>query len=267
MPNLPPAIARVHCLAISGADARRFAQAQFSSDVDALAAGHWQWSAWLNPAGRVMALMHLFDPGDGSLFAVMRGGNPETIRTELARYLLRSRATLTLEIRTARAGGPSPLGTLHAEDGCVVLGCGPRSLWLDPAPAPADASALTDWRLADIRAGWPNLPAGAARYLAPALGLRRLGAIALQKGCYPGQEIMARLQHRGGRTRGLYRIGGPRAPTPGDHASGAGSRGVSVLDVEAAGGGYEALVTAPQTDAGAIDIEGNAYAILARFTT
>lgn len=266
MSNQLPAIGEVHCLVIAGAEARRFAQAQYTSDVDALRAGQWQWSAWLNPAGRVIALMQLFAVGDARLVAVLRGGNPEALRAGLARYLLHAQATLVLETRTARAGGPRPLATAQSEDDCVVLGCGSRSLWLDPTPARVDAAARSAWRLADIRAGWANVPAGEARHLAPALGLVRLGAIATRKGCYPGQEIMARLQHRGDRTRGLYHVRGQRALLPGEHTNRDRARSVWVLDVEATADGCEALVTAPPLDAQTVDIDGDAYEIVAAFT-
>lgn len=267
VPATPPVIAEVRCLVIAGDDARRFAQAQFASDLDALADGQWQWSAWLTPAGRVRALMQLFGTADRRLVAVLRGGDAEAIRAGLASYLLRAHATLNLETRVARAGPAEPLATVRMQDRGAILGCGDRSLWLTAAPAQIDRAARAAWHLADIRAGWPTLPAGEPRQLGPALGLTRLGAIALGKGCYPGQEIIARLHYRDGQTRTLHHIRGTPAPALGEHATGRGMRTLAVLDVEPAGNACEALVVAPQTTGDTLDIDGVDYSIVARFAS
>jgi folate-binding protein YgfZ len=262
-----PAVATVRCLVIAGDDARRFAQAQFTSDVNALATGHWQWSAWLDPAGRVRALMQLCNVGDDRLVALLRGGDADGVRSGLVPFLLRARAAVTLESRVVRAGPPLPAGELRARDDGIALGLGDRSALLDPAPAAVVASARAAWRLADIRAGWPNLPTGDARLLAPALGLGRLGALALDKGCYPGQEIVARLHYRGGHSRCLYHVRAATAPALGERTTQGGTRRVYVLDVEPfADGGFEALVIAPENGAGWLEIDETRCVILADFT-
>ena len=185
-----PAIGTAHCIALEGADARPFAQAQFSGDVDALRPGHWQWNAWLDAQGRVRALMHLADPGDGRLLAVLRGGDAEAVRAALARYLFRLRVSLTIEPFIARIGEPLPEGVARREDDVIVLGQETRSLRLAALSVSAspDPDAQRLWHLEDIRRGWPTLPDGEPQFLPPALGLERLGAVAFDKGCYPGQK-------------------------------------------------------------------------------
>ncbi|MFI4968793.1 MAG: folate-binding protein, partial [Lysobacterales bacterium] len=70
-----------------------------------------------------------------------------------------------------------------------------------------DPLALDRWRLADIEAGLPLLAASlAGEFVAQALDLERLDAIRFDKGCYPGQEIAARLHFRGGNKRRLCRL-------------------------------------------------------------
>ncbi len=83
-----------------------------------------------------------------------------------------------------------------------------RIAWLAPAARPAiDADALARWRRADVAAQLPLLPpALAGEYVPQALDLERLGAIRFDKGCYPGQEIAARLHFRGGNKRRLRRL-------------------------------------------------------------
>lgn len=212
-----PAIAHVECIVIAGADARRFAQAQFSGDVDALAPGRWQWNAWLGAQGRVLALMQLADPGDGSLLAVLRGGDGEAIWRQLSQFLLRSKASLRVESFAGCAGGELQEGAVRFHGGMLGLGYGSRSLWLDPelrGDVAGDAGVTAAWQLAEIAAGWPMLPRQAEpRLLPPALGLERLEAVSFKKGCYPGQEIVARLHYRGGHKWQLGHLSGPR-PLP-----------------------------------------------------
>lgn len=260
-----PAIGDVRCIVMEGADARRFAQAQFSGDVDALAPGHWQWNAWLTAQGRVRALMHLVDPGDGVLLAILRGGDAEAIRAELARYRLRMRVSLSARNFTGRRGDPVPVGAATTEGGAVVLGYGNRSLRLasltSASPAPVAQQA---WRLADIRHGWPTLPVGEPEFLPPALGLERLGAVAFDKGCYPGQEIAARLHYRGGHKRRLCRLHGP-APLPiGEVRDNTGTTVAWVLDAVSGEEGVEALAVVCLYSSNKINIMDNIYTIDSR---
>lgn len=261
-----PILGSVQCIAMQGADARRFAQAQFSGDVDALLPGHWQWNAWLSPQGRVQALMHLADPGDGRLLAVLRGGDAETIHAALARYRFRLRVALAVETFSARCGAPVPDGSVEEESDSIVLGYGNRSLRLAPlSDAPPDADARERWRLADVRAGWPTLPSGETAFLPPALGLERLGAVAFDKGCYPGQEIVARLHYRGGHKWRLCRLRGA-APLPlGQIRDAAGSTGTWILDAVQVEGGIEALAVAHVDTSSRISLLGNLYAAESTF--
>lgn len=258
-----PAIGTMHCVVLEGADARQFAQAQFSGDMDALQPGHWQWNAWLDAQGRIRALMHLSDLGDGRLLAVLRGGNAEIIRAALARYLFRLRVDLATKSFTAQCGDPLPGGVARQEDGVVVLGHGTRGLRLAPLSASAlpDPDAQRRWRLEEIRRGWPTLPEGEPEFLPPALGLERLGAVAFDKGCYPGQEIAARLHYRGGHKWRLCRLRGP-APLPvGEVRDAAGSALGQVLDIAKAEDGFEALAVLRIGMSNEISLLGSTYAV------
>jgi hypothetical protein len=258
----------VNCLLIEGPDARRFAQAQFSGDVESLAQGQWQWNAWLDAHGRVQALMHLADLGGDRLLAVLRGGDAENTRAGLARYVFRAKASVTACIFSGHAEGALPMGHVDAEaqDG-ITLGYGDRSLRLVPQGANADSKAANAWRLADIRAGWPVLPAGDAQFLPPALSLERLGAVSLDKGCYPGQEIVARLHYRGGHKFSLYRVRGPAPLEAGAavHAEDIGA--VRVLDCASVDGAVEALMVVPRSDISFFNILDNKYDIVSRYDT
>lgn len=245
-----PAIGDVACIAMEGVDARRFAQLQFSGNVEALAPEHWQWNAWLTAQGRVRALMHLADLGNDGLLIVLRGGDAEATHAGLTRYLLRMRTTLTLQTFTAHAGGPVAAGVAGIEpDGTIVLGYGERSLRLTHASETTDAVAQAAWRRQEILQGWPTLPGhGGPEFLPPALGLERLGAVAFDKGCYPGQEIAARLHYRGGHKYRLCHLRGPEPVAVGSaRDTGDGASTVWILDTVTVPDGVEILTVMPVT--------------------
>jgi tRNA-modifying protein YgfZ len=186
-------------LLIEGADAVAFAQAQFSSNVQTLAVGQWQFSAWLNAKGRVQALFHLARVADDALLLLLRGGDAVSLMQSLQRFVFRAKVKLT-------AHQPRPLGTgpardsyaLDREDDAYTFGCGTHSLVVG-------ALSDHDWQLQQVRAGWPWLPDSTlGELLAPSLSLQRLQAVALDKGCYPGQEIVARMHYRGGSKRHMH---------------------------------------------------------------
>ncbi len=210
-------------LDLAGPDAIAFAHAQFASDLRELAPGAWQWSAWLSPQGRVRALFRLLRVGDDTLRAVLSGGTAEELRHRLSPFVLRSKlrldaaaldATGCFEEAEARALlGVLPAGGAIAQaPGRIgVPAGGPTPRWLvfgdaDDA-AGDDAAELARWRIADIDAGIVELsPPLQDRFLPAALGLDRLGAVSVRKGCYPGQEIVSRLHFRGGNKRWLHRL-------------------------------------------------------------
>lgn len=262
-----PIVSTVAAISIAGRDARRFAQTQFSGDVDALAPGHWQWNAWLNAQGRVRALMHLADPGDGTLLAVLRGpGDGATLCAELARFVMRMQVTLSAQTHSGHSDSAAPIGAVANDARGIVLGCGDRSLLLaSPSSAAVDTDAARAWRLAEIRAGWPTLPADAPTFLPPALGLEHLGAVAFAKGCYPGQEIATRLHHRGGHKYRLLHLRGAK-PLPLGPVQGSDNAPIGwVLDTADERDAVESLAVMPVTTLNNINILDNIYDVVSMF--
>lgn len=190
-------------LSIEGADATTFAQAQFSSKVTLLPNGRWQFSAWLDAQGRVRALFHLARLDDGHLLLLLRGGDARHLAEELQRYVFRSRVRLTPSTTTGSLGSGTalPMQTVQHDGDHVLFGCGNHSLSCGAGTSVDDA-----WRRMQLHEGWAWLPGDVGSLLPPALSLYRLQAVALDKGCYPGQEIVARLHYRGGHKRHLHRI-------------------------------------------------------------
>ncbi|HWU76582.1 MAG TPA: folate-binding protein [Rhodanobacter sp.] len=197
-----PSLHSAETLLIEGPDAMAFAHAQFSSSVDSLPIGQWQFSAWLDSQGRVRTLFQLARIDSERYLLLLRGGIAADMVEALRRFVFRARVTLTaLPSRNLCTGPALPLHAIVNDDETIALGCGTHSMKITHAGASDDA-----WRLPQLRSGWPWLPASALNTLLPAaLSLQRLQAVAVDKGCYPGQEIVARLHFRGGHKRHLHR--------------------------------------------------------------
>lgn len=212
---------------ISGADALSFAHSQFTSAVTQLTEGTWQWSAWLNAQGKTRHVFALFYLQQNQLLAWLPLGGAEIMRTNLTRFVFRAKVHLYAHTHWALSDTNAPLQASLSPNQVQLKneglefqlpGLTPRCAYLSPlcgTPLQQDMPALARWRLADIQSGLPFLTTLLSEEFVPqALGLERLGAIHFQKGCYPGQEIVARLHFRGGNKRSLARLLFPKKTPP-----------------------------------------------------
>lgn len=237
-PTGPFALPGHRVLVLEGRDAATFAHAQFMSDVAALPDGHWHWSGWLTPKGRVVALFALLRLDAERLWLVLPDADPEALAAQLQRFVFRTRVALAVRgdlvvsgsfdaPAVARgnvlAGDPDTGFELdHGGDG------GPRILRVAPGAAPpADDAAAARWRLEDLAHGFPRLEAAQSEQWTPQmLSLERLQAFSVRKGCYPGQEIVARTHFLGKGKRELVLLrGGKPLETTSDLVSTASSGG------------------------------------------
>ena len=199
-----PSYITAETLLIEGPDAVVFAQSQFTVAVASIEPGEWRFGAWLDAQGRVRYLFHLARLAPDRLLLLLRGGHADAMKTELSRFVFRAKLSMHADNSQSLATADAlPLHQTHTLDDVTRVGCGDHSLVLS-----SDANANTRWHSLQIAAGWPWLPeALLGTCLPPALSLHRLHAVSLDKGCYPGQEIVARLHYRGGNKRHLCRIG------------------------------------------------------------
>lgn len=213
-----------------GPEAAAFLQSQLSSDVQSLQVGQSQWSAWLNPKGRVIALILLLRSEEQSFELLLPDHPADSLVPQLSRFILRRKARLAASAPTrfeAGIGTPPPAGALR-------LG-GEVERWLRwqslTAPPTEEGLIDADWRLQDILSGLPRLGPEGGTHTAHMLGLDRLGAISLSKGCYPGQEIVARTHYLGQSKRGLVclRLEAGEPPQPGAGVYTAGAAAGEVL--------------------------------------
>lgn len=217
-----PALSGFGVIAVEGRDAATFLQSQSMNDVAALAPGRWQWNGLLTPKGRVIALFALACVADGRFLLVLPDGSPAELVAHLRRFVFRSKVTLNEAPAWVVAAGPAAAtGDPGAIAGDPDHGFamdwsgegGPRWLWLlppsHPALAPADDATDVAWRAMDLAHGLPRLAGEQREAFTPQmLSLERLGAFSLKKGCYPGQEIVARTHYLGQAKRGLVRLHG-----------------------------------------------------------
>src|SRR3954469_25064710 len=90
--RLPMPSRTTRSITLTGPDAASFANAQFSSDLLALAVGQWQWSGWLGPKGRIRSLLQIARLGNDRFVVVPRGGDGEALAGDLRRFVFRSKA-------------------------------------------------------------------------------------------------------------------------------------------------------------------------------
>lgn len=201
-------------LALEGADAGKFAQMQFMNDVAALNTGHWQWNGWLSAKGRVLALFALLKLDETRIWLLLHDGDAAKLAEALKRYVFRSKLTLHVreDLHVAGVFTASSLEQVNTvggdADSAILLDMGSehsaRQLRISTEPAPIDAAAASAWRVSNLRHGWPHLAGEQLEQFTPQqLSLNRLHAYSVKKGCYPGQEIVARTHFLGQAKRGL----------------------------------------------------------------
>ena len=246
---------------LEGPDAEAFAQAQSMNDVAALAVGHWHWNGWLSPKGRVQALFALLHRAPGQLRLLLLDAEPVAFVAGLSRYLLRSKARLRHrdDLQAFAGFGEGPLAQapplernrlLEAPDGSEVLDAsaagGRRWLGIRAKTGPADPLATARWREDDLRHGLPRWHSDREPAWTPhMLSLQRLHAFSVKKGCYPGQEIVARTHYLGEVKRQTWWLEG-EALTAGQPVLGGGNGASlgSIIDTTADGRGALAVLSA-----------------------
>lgn len=250
-------------IALAGRDAAAFAQAQFMNDLKVLAPGRWQWSGWLTPKGRVIALFALLKFDEETVWLLLPDADPVTLAAALQRFVFRSKVAIgvrdDLRVEGAFAAPAQARGNDFAGDpeGGVELDlgadAGPRTLRILPgSTASHDPARVARWRLFDMEHGLVRLPAAQTDHWTPQqLSLERLNAFSVKKGCYPGQEIVARTHFLGKVKRGIALFEAATALRAGDDLKAAGEPFGHVVASADDGERHLALAVVPlERDAG-----------------
>jgi tRNA-modifying protein YgfZ len=263
-----PELGHLSVLRFAGADALAFLQGQVSNDTRRLADGLPLLAAYSSAQGRVVAVLHLLPHSSGVLAILPREIALPTLE-RIKKFVLRAKVKIEdasgqYAVAGAYDGPALAPGQLPAagadyleRDGVAVArvadgtpSASPRYWVVRPREndsaargGPDEQRAELAWRLADIRAGMPQVfGATSEQFVAQMLNLDLLDAISFTKGCYTGQEIIARTQHLGRIKRRLSRL---RLP-PGSWSVGqslrlADGRTGRLTDVVPIGEAFEAL--------------------------
>jgi folate-binding protein YgfZ len=212
-------------LSFSGPDAEGFLQGQLSNDLNALAPGAVQLSSYNSPKGRMLATLALWRDGADALRALVAADIAETTAKRLSMFVLRSKvivadlspshALVGIAGAGARDTARAALGevpeaghvdvgdeatTIALPDGrIVVITANARAEALRTRLAKVSAAMPADaWRWLGIRAGVPTIGAATRDLFVPqTANWDVLDGVSFHKGCYTGQEIIARTQYLG----------------------------------------------------------------------
>jgi len=212
-------------LHVTGKDATKFLHAQFTNDLDNLAINSWQYSGYCTPKGRTLAFMTIARLDENTFLLILPTELSENVLPRLRMFVMRDDVKITpqdentsilgilnaadnlpgLEITQEKENGKlsrdgtSCLLTLDHESG--------RFLYIgDTEKLDTDASTdRNDWTLADIQSGIPSVVlATQEAYVPQMINLDLIGAVNFKKGCYPGQEIVARVHYLGKIKQRMY---------------------------------------------------------------
>jgi folate-binding protein YgfZ len=229
-------------LAVTGADAEAFLQGQLSSDIKELAPGSVQLSSYNSAKGRMLATLLVWRDGDETFRALVAADVAEPLRKRLSMYVLRARVSVTDLTPSHALFGVGGTGAGDAVRAALGRAPGRGQVLVDPAAtlvgfpdgrilavtpdvlADALQAKLADevalvapeaWRWLGIRAGVPVIGAATQDlFVLQTANWDLLGGVSFQKGCYPGQEIVARTQYLGRQKERMHLFHADAPPPP-----------------------------------------------------
>ena len=247
-------VARLEHLGVieaSGEDAIRFLNGQLSNDLNQLAPSQASLAAFCSAKGRMQASFVAIKRDNGDVLLVCSADLLAPTLKRLSMFVMRAKAKLRdasadfavygllgQSTTGLDADAASPWSAANTGEASVVQlypaqGLA-RQLWIAPAntPAPAEvALALADWQSSEVLSGVATVSAAVAEAFVPQmLNFESVGGVSFKKGCYPGQEVVARSQFRGTLKRRAYiaRL----APSDSDAPVAAGQELFSSQDLE-----------------------------------
>jgi folate-binding protein YgfZ len=204
-------------LQAAGDDARAFLHAQLTNDLQNLPTGRARYAGWCSAKGRLLATFLVVPHADGFLLQLSRDLVPAVLK-RLSMFILRSKVKVAdataqwVQFGIWSPGDGDPL-SVREDGGAITVRVEPdRVLSLVPEGISnkfkPDTSADA-WAIAEIRAGRPLIGQATQDQFVPQMvNLELAGGVDFKKGCYPGQEIVARAQYRGEVKRRMVRLRG-----------------------------------------------------------
>jgi len=210
----------------TGADAEAFLHGQLTNDLLGLPAGAAQWSAYCSAKGRMYAGFLVWRDGAGGFYLAVDRALIAGLVKRLRMFVLRAKVAIAdlSDAWTVRglaapdlaqvlgSAAPAPLAVVHAES--TWIGMAPvdgmqRALVVSPAGKSGELKATPgsagDWQRLMIHAGEVWISAATQEQFVPQMvNFDAIGGINFKKGCYPGQEVVARAHYRGAVKRRTY---------------------------------------------------------------
>jgi folate-binding protein YgfZ len=239
-------LAQFGLIRFSGEEAQTFLHSQLTCDVEGLKAGRSTYGAYCTPKGRVLVSFLLWRAEDG-FFMQLPFSLREPIQKQISKYILRSKVKATdatpewalagvmgkdAAALVRRVAGQAPQAAHEVAEtpaATTIRLPGDRfeiAVARDKAPAMLEALAAgagkadaEQWQLEIIRAGVPViLPPTQEEFVPQMINLDLIGGVSYEKGCYPGQEIVARMHYRGTLKQRAYlaNINASEQPQPGE---------------------------------------------------
>ncbi|MFT5789213.1 MAG: folate-binding protein YgfZ [Shewanella sp.] len=215
---------------VTGEQGRSFIHGQVTTDISSLEDNQWRWGAHCDPKGKMLATFRTFAQGD-TLFMMMPKQTLALDLPQLQKYAVFSKAELTdvsekwlllgVAGEQASAWLTEQFGSLNdeltlIENGMIIQDAGRFIVAIEQASV-ARFNQLTEavmfdataWQELEILAGYPNIGAAHnAKFVPQMCNLQAVNGISFNKGCYMGQETVARMKYRGGNKRALYIVSG-----------------------------------------------------------
>ncbi|MCI1898228.1 MAG: tRNA-modifying protein YgfZ [Enterobacter sp.] len=228
---------------VTGADGEKYLQGQVTADVSQLTEHQHLLVAHCDPKGKMWSNLRLFRRQDGFAFIERRSLRDAQL-TELKKYAVFSKVTIAADDELvllgvagfqARAALTTLFGALPDAEKPLVNDGATSLLWFEHPDErfllvtdTATAERVTDtlrgeaqlnnsqqWLALNIEAGLPVIDAAnSAQFIPQATNLQALGGISFKKGCYTGQEMVARAKFRGANKRALWYLAGNASRVP-----------------------------------------------------
>ena len=246
-------LSRYGLLSVTGQDARDFLHAQLTNDIKSLAPSSAALAGWCSAKGRLLASFLVVPAEDGFLLQLARDLVP-AIAKRLGLFVLRSKVKIADETAGWRQYGvwgelpglalPREALAVARGEGLVAVRAGEGRLLVFARQAlPGAEVPESRWTLEEIRAGRPLITSATQDAFVPQMvNFDVLGAVNFQKGCYPGQEVVARAQYRGQVKRRMKLL---QAPPGLELRPGEEYQGGTVVDSAPAPGGAAVLAVLP----------------------
>lgn len=217
---------------VAGLDASRLLQGQVSCDVNKITSEAGSLAVHCNPQGRIISLFYLFQADDTFIMALPEDMAQITIKS-LKKYAAFYKAQLTDATGEYSIIGSDKAGSVTGNYSRVPFPTNSeRSLYLTKPGTLPDRSA--EWKRLNILSGIPAVyPDTSEKFLPHELNLPALGAVDFNKGCYTGQEIIARMHYRAKLKKHMYLVMASSQLMPGEEIkpeSGAQNSIATVID-------------------------------------